>query len=154
MLFRSEAPSVGKKSRPPAARIKPVFPSSRRWSSTGRDYRIIPRKLPIQAGLEWVTERSRRKSCMGVALFAPLFSFASRQCCPHADSGHKINHFHLFRTTRYGNWLLGLAAHLIHHHHHHRIIHHSLHPAGRLAARMTWPTSQTQSTRLAFPIIK
>jgi len=37
----------------------------------------IPRKSPIQTGLERVTERSRRTSCMGSALFAPLFSFAS-----------------------------------------------------------------------------
>ena len=84
----------------------------------------IPRKSPIQTGLDRVTERSRRTSCMGFALFAPLFSFCFRQCRAHADGGHKINLFHLLRTTRYGNWLPGLAAHLITHHP--RLIYHSL----------------------------
>ena len=146
------APSVAKQSSSLAGRIKPIFPSSRRWSSTGREnYRIIPRKSPIQTGLERVTERSRRTSCMGFALFAPLFSFASGSAVPHTDGGHKITHFsfvtdHSIRelaprarcppnTSSPTNTTLA-------------------HPAGRLVARMTWPTIQTQSTRLAFTIIK
>lgn len=94
----------------------------------------IPRKSPIQAGLERVTERSRRTSCMGFALLAPLFSFCFRQCRPHADGGHKINLFHLLRTTRYGNWLPGLAAHLIPHH---QLIQHSL--IRRPNLHLAWP---------------
>ena len=128
-------PSVAKQSSSLAGRIKPIFPSSRRWSSIGREnYRIIPRKSPIQTGLDRVAERSRRTSCMGFALFAPLFSFCFRQCRAHADGGHKINLFHLLRTTRYGNWLPGLAAHLIPHH---QLIQHSL--IWRPNLHLAWP---------------
>ena len=97
----------------------------------------IPRKSPIQTGLERVTERSRRTSCMGFALFAPLFSFASGTAVPKRTAATKSTIFICYGPLEYGNWLLGLAAQpnttpptnttLTH-------------PATRLAARMTWPT--------------
>jgi len=147
------APSVAKQSSSLAGRIKPIFPSSRRWSSTGREnYRIIPRKSPIQTGLERATERSRRTRCMGFALFAPSFSFASGRAVPMRTAATKSTHFICYRPLDTGTGSLGSLPNLIPHH---QLIQHSLtHTAGRLAASMTWPTIQTRSTRPAFPIIK
>jgi hypothetical protein len=133
-MSSKKAPSVAKQSSSLAGRIKPIFPSSRRWSSTGREnYRIYPRKSPFQTGLEWVTERSRRTSCIGLAVFAALFSFASGIVVLLRTTA-KTNLFLLSRTTQYWNWLLGLSAHLIPHH---RLIQHSL--IRRPSMHLAWP---------------
>ena len=124
-MSSQRAPSVAKQSSSLAGRIKPIFPSSRWWSSTGREnYRIYPRKSPFQTGLEWVTERSRRCKLHGLGSFCTTVFVCFRLCCPCMDGSPKINPFLLLQATQYGNWLLGLAAHLIPHHH--RLIQHSL----------------------------
>lgn len=77
----------------------------------------IPRKSPSQTGLEWVAERSRRTSCIGLAVFAPLFSFCFRHCrSPCGRRPTKINPSPLFMDHSIRELAPnGLAAHLISH---------------------------------------
>jgi hypothetical protein len=95
----------------------------------------IPRKSPIHTGLDRVTERSRRTSCMGFALFAPLFSFASGRAIP---SGRRPQNQPISFVTDHSIRELAPGA---------RSPSNTTpptnttltHPATRLATRMTWP---------------
>ena len=83
----------------------------------------IPRKSPIHTGLERVTERSRRTSCMGFALFAPLFSFASGRAVPKRTAATKSTIFLCYGPLDTGTGSWGSQPNLIPHH---QLIQHSL----------------------------
>ena len=145
------APSVAKQSSSLAGRIKPIFPSSRRWSSTGREnYRIYPESRPSR--LDW----TGWLSVLGVQVAWALlflhhcFRLLQAELSPYGRrpqnqpisfvTDHSIREL-APRARCPPNTSLPTNTTLAH-------------PAGRLAARMTWPTIQTRSTRPAFPIIK
>lgn len=94
----------------------------------------IPRKSPIHTGLERVTERSRRTSCMGFALFAPLFSFASGRAVPKRTAATKSTIFLCYGPLDTGTGSLGSLPNLIPHH---QLIQHSL--IRRPNLHLAWP---------------